>query len=69
MLARKICGVLKCLTPKMFLAKLGSIWGAKLVSDSQTSGRFSVRAASLVDLDKNWKMTLFMLEVGLERYF
>ncbi len=67
MLARKTCGVLKGLSSKMFLGKLGSIWGEKLVSEGQNSGRFSVRAASLVDLDKNWRMTLFMLEVGLER--
>ena len=69
MLARKIAGVLKGLTSKMFLAKLGSIWGEKLVQDDQakSGGRFSVRSASPVDLDKNWKMTLFLLEVGLER--
>ena len=67
MLARKICGVLKGITSKMFLAKLGSIWGEKLVQESQSGGRFSVRSVSQIDLRKNWKMTLFLLEIGLER--
>jgi hypothetical protein len=69
MLARKIAGVLKGLTSKIFLAKLGSIWGEKLIREEQgqAGGRFSVRSASQVDLDKNWKMTLFLLEVGLDR--
>ena len=68
MLARKIAGVLKGLTSKMFLAKLGAIWGEKLVDQASSGGRFSVRTASQVDADKNWKMTLFLLEVGLDRY-
>ncbi len=67
MMARKIAGVVKGLTSKMFLAKLGSVWGEKLVRD-QSEGRFSVRSASQVDLDKNWRMTLFLLEIGLDRF-
>jgi hypothetical protein len=70
MLAKKISASLKGLTSKMFLAKLTAIWGDKLDTEEQkdkAGGRFVVKATAKVDLDKNWRMTLFLLEIGLDR--